>query len=261
MTSLTEAQIVDQWRRIDQVASLLAQRLGSQDGFAVAPGSQLARDDADTYPYHVSTAIALAISAAVDHLHGLCILALHSGWLHLSATASLARGALECASAAVWISCVDDGDERLTRALRWHIADIKDGDRAAKTANVPIPTSLETRKAKVAGVAARRALKFSTIGAGYQSSEAVKAADAYLQLQQLSTGVHTPWQMASGFAHGRSWSRLADESILTKTPTEDPDVSNVKMEPNLGRLLYLALPAEQATSGAVRLFDRLAKVR
>jgi hypothetical protein len=257
MTTLTDAQIRTQWQRINDVAALLAQRSGSERGFVVAPGSQLAKDDAESHPYRVSTAITLSLTSAIDHLHGLCALALHSGFLHSCSPASLVRGALEGASAAIWIACAAGVDERITRSLQWHMADIKDSDRAAKAAGVESPTPLQVREDKVETVATKRSLNFKMIRGGYKSSDAVKAADAYLQ---SPIGILTPWQMASGFAHARGWSRLADRSLLTTTSTDDAGVSNVKMEPDHGQLLYLAMPAEEATSTAVRLFDRLAKV-
>jgi hypothetical protein len=193
------------------------------------------------------------ITSAADHLHATCALVLRTGFLHLAAPATLARGVLECASTAIWIASPITRNERITRALKWNIEDVRDGDRAATGAGLPVPTSLQDRKAKIEAVANKRSLPFRTISGGYRSSDAVKAAEDYLK---SPFGVVLPWQLASGFAHGRRWAMLAFADTMQKRTTSDPDVTGIKMESDWTRVLFLGLAAASVLLGAVRLFEQ-----
>jgi hypothetical protein len=100
----SEEQTRAKWLEIATLAEMLTERSGTENGFSISPGSPLSGDDRHCQPYHVSHAVKVSITSAVDHLHALCALVLRSGFLHLAAPATLARGALECASAAVWMA-------------------------------------------------------------------------------------------------------------------------------------------------------------
>lgn len=257
MTSLSDEQVRQKWSEIGVFAEELVDRTGTPNGFAVASGSAFAGDDRHCQPYHASHAVRMSITAAADHLHALCALVLKSGFLHLSAPATLARGALEAASAAVWITSPNLRDERITRALKWNVTDIKDGDKAATEAGLPVPTPLQDRLDKVETVAVARGLTFKPISGGYKSTEAVKEAEAVLA---PPLGVLFPWRLASGFAHGRRWSMLAMADTMQKQATKDPGVSNIKMENDYSQVLYLGWAAATVTRGAVRLYDQRAGV-
>jgi hypothetical protein len=142
--------------------------------------------------------------------------------------------------------------ERVERALKWNIKDIKDGNRAAAEAGIPVPTSLQDRIDKVEKVANKRSLPFTPIKGGYTSTEAVKAAEAYLK---PPLGGAFPWQLASGFAHGRRWAILAFADTMQKQVTSDPDVSNIKMENDHTKVLYLGMAAAFVVRGAVRVYE------
>ncbi|GLW90280.1 hypothetical protein [Actinokineospora globicatena] len=252
-TIVNDQAAMAKWQEISVLASRLVERSGRENGFAIHPRSPLAGDDLHSSPYHVSHAVKINIASAVDHLHGLCALVTSAGVLHLAAPATLARGALECAATAIWIACPTTRDERVTRALKWNIADIKDGDRAATAAGLPVPTSLQDRKNKVEAVAVARGLPFKPISGGYKIlDDALASADAYLQ---SPLHVSFPWQLASGFAHGRRWSTLAFADTMEKKATSQPGVVNIKMENDLSRVLYLGLAAALAVQGAVRLYE------
>ncbi|MET8847608.1 hypothetical protein [Amycolatopsis sp. NPDC004625] len=249
----TQEQTHAKWRQIATLAEILAERSGTSNGFAVAQGSPLAGDDVHCQPYHASHAVRTSITAAVDHLHALCALVVESGYLHLAAPATLARGVLECASTAIWIASPTTRDERVERALRWNIADVKDGDRAATGAGLAVPTPLQDRKDKIEAVANRRALSFKRISGGYTSSEAVAAAEDFLK---PPLGVVLPWRLASGFAHGRRWAMLAFSDTMQKQASAEPGVVNVKMENDHTKVLFLGLAGAQVLKGAVRLFEQ-----
>ena len=116
----------------------------------------------------------------MDHLQAMCVQVLRTGVLHLYAPASLARGALECASTTMWLTGADTSDERITRALKWNVADVRDGDRAFTDAGLTIPTPLPARLDKIEVVATRCGLPFKSISGGYRSSDAVKEAQKLL---------------------------------------------------------------------------------
>lgn len=249
----TDEQAQAKWLEIDKQATILMERAATEDGYRPAPKSPLAGDDSHSQPYQVSHALRMNIVSAVDHLHATCALVLRSGFLHLAAPATLARGVLECAATAIWIASPTTRDERITRTLKWTIQDAKDGIRAATSAGAPVPTPLQTWKAKIEAVANKRSLPITPITGGYKSSEAVKAAEDYLK---PPLGVVLPWQLASGFAHGRRWAMLAFADTMQKQATNDPGVTGLKWENDWSRVLYLGLAAASVLIGAVRLFDQ-----
>ena len=253
MVMPSEKQVRATWAKIASLAAKLAERSETENGFSISPRSPFAGDDCHCQPYHVSHAVKMSITAAIDHLHALCALVFQSGFLHLAAPAALARGALECASTAVWIASPSKRDERIERALKWNIADVKDSDRAATDAGIPVPTSLQDRKNKIEAVAVKRSLPFKPISGGYKSSDAVKAAEEFLK---PPLGVVLPWQLASGFAHGRRWAMLAFADTMQKQATSDPGVVNIKMENDHAKVLYLGLAAATVVQEAVRLYEQ-----
>jgi len=254
--TLSDEQAWAKWQEIGAMAERLSNRAGSEGGFTVSPGSPLAGDDAHCQPYHVSHAVTTNIISAIDHLHAMCALILRSGVLHAAAPATLARAILECASTAIWIAVPGRRDERVRRALRWNVQDIKDGDRAAAEAGLEVPTPLQDRMDKIEAVAMRRSLEFKPISGGYKSTEAVKAAEEYLA---SPLRVCFPWQLASGFAHGRRWAMLAFADLLPTLPTADPDVVKLRWENDNTIVLYLGMAAAIAVKGAIRLYDERSK--
>jgi len=255
MTPPSDEQIKAKWQEIASLAEKVTDRSGTQGGFSTSPGSPFAGDDASSAPYQVSHAAKVGITTAADHLHGLCALVLKSGFLHWASPASLARGALECAAAATWIASPTTRNERITRALQWNIKDAQDNNSAATTAGLPVPTALQDRKAKIEAMAATRSLDFKKIRVGYTSTEAVKAAEEYLK---PPLGALLPWQLASGFAHGRRWAVVAFAEIIEKDTAAEPGVVNLKMVNDNVRVLYLALAAATIVQGAVTLYDQRA---
>jgi hypothetical protein len=250
---VSEEQAQTKLREIATFADTLIERSATPQGFAIEPKSSLAGDDMHTDPYQTSHAVKMSITYAADHLHGLCALVLNSGFLHLAAPFTVARGALESASAAIWIASPQSRDERVRRTLRWNIKDVKDGSKAADDAGIPIPTPLADRKRKIEAVAAKRSIPFTEIKNGYTSTEAVEAAEKYVNNPM---GVLFPWRVASGFAHGRRWSMLAFSEVMEKAATSTPGVTNVKMENDFSRVLFFAMAAALTIKGAIALYEK-----
>jgi hypothetical protein len=253
LSELSDARVLAAWDRIARRAALHVQRSGSREGFVVGPGSQLAGDDSISTSYTVGYAARQSLLGAIDHLHALCALRLDAHVVHLSALSTLARGSLECAAVALWVLSPLDQRERVSRALRWHLKDIQDGDTAAVDLGVPVPTPRQERVAKVERVATTQGLDWNEIKKGYRSTDAVRVADSRCALEILFA-----WRLCSGFAHGRSWPMLGGLVRLETEPTSDPDVSMVKMTADSQRSLYPVLAAAQATQEAVDLFTRSA---
>lgn len=252
---LSDVEIELAWKKIKTLADHLIERSSRKNGFSIESGSPLDGDDKHSLPYQVSHVIRTEITAAVDHLHALSVLVLNSGFIHLAAPATVARGALETASAAIWIMGPAGRDERITRALKWAVQDIKDSDRVATGAGLPVPTSLQNRLNKVEAVAARRGLDFTQIRQGYTSTEAVMAAEAH---KNSPLGVVLPWRLSSGLAHGRRWPQLALMDLEKRSPANS-GVMLVKLENDLGKLLAVAYPAAHTLSGTIALFDQRAR--
>lgn len=173
----------------------------------------------------------------------------------MAAPSSLARAALETLSAAYWMLHPVSRDERVTRALRWHAQNMRDPDRALRGRNLAGHLSLDEKLAKLDEVAARRSLDRLTVRTGYNSSEAVKYADA--NEQDLPLHVLLPWQIYSGFAHGRPWAYLG-VSIREETKTSESEVLGVRLTSLRARVLYPNLAAVQLLERLPRLCARRA---
>jgi hypothetical protein len=163
---------------------------------------------------------------------------------------------LECASTAIWLVRADASDERITRALKWNVADVRDGDRAFTDAGLPVPTPLQARLDKIEVVATRCGLAFKPISGGYRSSDAVKEAQNLLDRSPF--GVLMPWPLASGNAHGRRWSTMAFADTMQKQPTSDPDVSGLRIENDWNRVAFFGLAAATTVKAAVALYEKRA---
>jgi hypothetical protein len=220
-------------------------------GFDVAEGSEFAYDDTAIHPYQVSLAVTTGLNAAIDHLHAFYGLLMCTGFLHSNAPSTVLRGALETASAAVWIAQPDDRTERVYRTLRWFGKDAKDG----KTAMAAGPTApLEQRQADLMAIATAHGLDPKVVKNGYTSTEAVTAARD--QVGPEFPDVLLAWQLCSGFAHGRFWSQLGYTATTTSPIEGKPGISMVEFAPGYDRLLPLAIATQRTIEMALMLFDR-----
>ncbi|MEU2988752.1 hypothetical protein ABZ647_30630 [Micromonospora aurantiaca] len=99
--------------------------------------STLSRDNKEMHPYQLSQAAWHALSHAVDHLHCLRTVLKDAHVMHMYAPYSLARAALENASAAVWLLAPEDRAERVRRRLRFAALDIKGGEAVRELLGAP----------------------------------------------------------------------------------------------------------------------------
>lgn len=172
--------------------------------------------------------------------------------LHLASLATLARGALEAASAAVWMLSPKSRDERITRALRWNFQDFRDSNTAFTEVGIQGLKPLTDRLRRIEEVAARRCL---TVTSGYSSTVAVRAAH---QFTQSKLGALLPWRLCSGFAHGRRWALLnfSDTEVVS---SPSPHVALLRVTNTEARSLYLAMAAAALVRDAVDLYERARK--
>lgn len=241
------------WAEISPLIDRLNERTDDKDDFRVLPGSSLAGDDRWSDPYQVSHAVNACIVAGVDHLHAVKVLIVDAQKLHVAAPASLVRGCLENMATAYWILHPASRAERVSRCLRWHTKNAQDQHRAIARLGLPDYSPQDERLAKILAVAERRQqVDASAVQRGYTSTAAVTYAD---QNTDSSLGVLLPWQLCSGFAHGRPWAYLSfSEQEVHATP--DPKVMAVRFSTDLARASYLVLAAMNLTEDLLRLHVR-----
>lgn len=258
LVTLTDQQIQVAWNVIAEEAERWINRTQYQNGLAIDPNSELAVDDGRADGFLVSSAVRTGVTSAVDHLHALCALIFKTGVLHRTAPYSMARGAIESACQAIWITESDSSDDRLARALRWYHQDATDSDAAARDANAQRPTPLPRRHSKIEAVANKNKLRYKPIKAALRSTELVQVANGRVN----GVNVLAAWRFTSGYAHGRFWPNLADIARLDKLPTGDPDMVTLKMTNQYGGLMMWAgMDAYFATKTAIELFDLRAAAR
>jgi hypothetical protein len=230
----------------------MMERVDTRGEFPVLVGSSLAGDDKAASPYQTSHAVKMCLLAGVDHLHAVKVLILDQGVLHIAAPSSLARGALENFAAAYWMLGPQDRTERVLRTLQWHAKNFKDGDRAMARFGLGGHVAVETKLQKLFAVGSRRDISSTAIRRGYTSTDAVTYAEA--ENSDLPLGVTLPWQVCSGFAHGRPWAFL---SMLNREAesTEDPDVLLVHFTSDLLKAQYPALAALDLLTRLLRLYE------
>lgn len=250
---MTEEQAAKKWSEIAGVIDRLQARTDDENDFRTGPGSSLAGDDKWSDPYRVSHAFQACIVAGIDHLHALKVLVVEAGTLHAAAPASLARGCLENMATAFWILHPTSRAERVTRCLRWYWKNAKDQHTAIEPLVLPDYKPQDERLAKIIAVADRNSgVEAKVVKSGYTSTEAVKYAD---QHARTAMRVLLPWQICSGFAHGRPWASLSF-SEREVHPTADPEVMTMRFTTDLARALYLALAGMHLTQSVVELHQQ-----
>lgn len=164
--------------------------------------------------------IELLLSAA-DHYSAFRMLTDESrekgGEWHTSAPWTLMRAALEQASQAIWLAAEDDRDERIRRYLRM----LRHNGAQATTATELRYRRKDREKYRAATIK-HRELDFANLITKYcRTSNQVSTVDRSISLldcireaARLSdvTFVETVeryWRLASGYAHGLEWTRLA----------------------------------------------------
>ncbi|WP_157625784.1 hypothetical protein [Mycobacterium sp. 155] len=179
----------------------LAARIGDADDFAVEPGSSLAGDDRAANPFKVSEAIRHIINAAVDQLHGAKVADHDSEPRHLAVSATLARAAIENAAAGLWILGPRQRNPRIERVLRWHSRNYNDfqlfldaADRDTTAESDRNQNALE----QIRTVARAGGIDPTVATGGFRVTKPLIECSEFTDVP-----VHSTWQIASGFAHGR----------------------------------------------------------
>lgn len=252
MNQLSDQQVESKWLEMAPLIDRMMERVGTRDEFPVAAGSSLAGDDKASAPYQVSHLLALCLTAGVDHLHAAKVLVIDQRILHVAAPSSLARGALENFAAAYWILSPRNRRERITRALRWHAQNFKDSDSATKPLGPPAYSSLEGKMQKLYAVGAPLSIDEKAIKRGYTSTEAILSVESADPAG--GSRVLFPWQLCSGFAHGRPWAYYGTLD-LDQQPGPEPDVASVRITSDLARALYPNLTALHLLTRFLRLYQ------
>lgn len=250
--SLPEDLVRWQWGNLAAAIEAMNDRVSTEDdGLPVFPGSLLASDDEASGPYRVSYVVHSGLISGIDHLHALKSLVLDAGVLHVAAPFSLIRGALENFATAAWVLNGQTQAERVSRALRWQAKDIKDSDRATSGKGIPGARPLEDRWGPLDEVADTHSLGRAYRN-GYTSTEAVEAAEA--AFPDLRFGVLFPWQLCSGFAHGRPWA-IYGASERGVFDNGDAASVTVRLNSTLATVLYPTVASVDLARDLLKLLD------
>lgn len=185
----------------------------------VQPGSRTAGDDTVTAPYHLSHAVAVALGAAQDHLHALRTLVADAGTLHTSSPFTLVRAAMEGAGQALWLlqphdrrvralrrfqMAVRDADER--RRAHMRILEMKPKETIEREQHFEAACDRFVELAEASGITRQEVMARSP---GYGTIVAASGPCAGVSCEQME-GM---WRMASGYAHGQTWSLLGSADL------------------------------------------------
>lgn len=250
---LSEDEVHQKWQAMSPLIDRMMERVGTKGEFPVAKGSSLAGDDRASNPYQISHALRMCLTAGVDHLHAVKVLILDHGVIHVAAPSSLVRGALENFGAAYWMLGPTSRNDRVLRTLQWYAKNFKDGDRAAVRLNLVGQVPLENKMKKLYAVASKSGMADKSVKAGYNSTEVVTFSED--NAPDLPLGVVLPWQLCSGFAHGRPWAYLGALNREEQVSETDPNLVNVSLTSDLTRVLYPSLAALQLLEQFLRLYE------
>lgn len=248
---LSEEQVSAKWLEMAPLIDRMAQRIQDPNDFEVGEGSSLSGDDKKSHPYRVSHAARMCLVGGVDHLHAAKSLVVDLRMLHASAVYSLVRGSLENFAAAFWILHPAKRNDRIEHTLRWHARNFNDQLIALKQRGLADESTRDAKLAKLDAVAAPRGISTVDVHNGYRSSTAVK----YAEQHSSRCDPLFPWQICSGFAHGRPWAVLG-MSEQEAYETTDPGVVNLKLTSDLSRVLYPTISAFRLMTDVVDLLQK-----
>jgi hypothetical protein len=179
---------------------------------APPPGSPLAADDRVCAPFHVSHAVWMALSHAVDNLHAFRTLTLTGGPndFRLSTRPYGAypnlRATVENASVALWLLGPASRNERVLRRLRWALDNARNRDRLATDMPSVARTYADT-EASVNTVATSRGIALSACKAPPRFNEIVRDAGPLAHFEP--SGAVAIWRVLSGMTHGDVWATFS----------------------------------------------------
>jgi hypothetical protein len=111
--------------------------------------------------------------------------------------------------------------------------------------------SREAKLVRLDAIAAVRGIATANVRAGYRSSNAVK----YVEEHSADSAPLLPWQICSGFAHGRPWAVLG-MSEQEQHATPNPAVVSLRLTSDLSRVLYPTLSAFRLMIHVVNLLQQ-----
>jgi hypothetical protein len=219
----------------------------------VQDGSRMAADDVLADPYHLSHAIAVSIGVARDHLQALRALVVDAGVLHMATPFTLGRAALESAAQALWLLEPDDQRERVMRRFQMAVRDAKERHAATDLLGIARPETLQRRLDRLADLGE---------AAGVTRHDVLRRAPGWAKMVHAAgptagvTGeqLESLWNIASGYAHGQSWSLLSVGSLDPLTDPEASDVTSYLITADVPQVWTL-------TSTAVLLLQRALALR
>lgn len=247
-----EIQAEAKWREVGECIEGWQTAVSSErDSLPISKKSSLWGDDLASHPYRVSTAVRMCINAAIDHLHATKVLFVDGRVVHQAALSTLARAALETGATGYWLLRPGRRDDRIQRTLQWYAQNSHDQIKATGHRGIA-SKSLDQLLSQVEAVAIYRGMDAaarSTIRRGYRSTTAVRYAEEHLP--HLPLGVDLPWQLASGFAHGRPWASLGVQRH--EVLAQDDRNMEVRLTSSAARSLYPNLAATQLVSALLAL--------
>lgn len=249
--TVTDEEAAAKWAQIAPLIDRLMERAGTKGEFTHRPDSALAGDDKATDPYNTSHAFLQSLTSAIDHLHAAKSLVHGAGLLHLGAPATLARSAIENAATAWWILAPRSRDERVLRTLRWYSRNFRDQHTALDGTPVgDTGRTLEDKLADIRAVAARRrGVNVAVAAGGYKMSTVITEHDQ----TTVDSGSLFLWQLASGFAHGRTWAYLG--ALAQERHRAEAGIMSVRLTNTVQVGLYPTLTALHTVQDALRLWQ------
>jgi hypothetical protein len=236
---------------------------GPSDWTQVIPGSDLSGDDRATSPYQVSQAACNFMLAAVSHLQGLRELlgvpkdpADFEMLLHTHAEFTLAKGAFENASGAVWLLESDDRQERVLRRLRQVWAEMKDLDKVRELADLPAPRPRAERLAELEALAQAASISRRALSERPGYATAVRAAGEYILRGDPDTA-EVIWKACSSIAHGETLGLYA-YSARDVVGEVSPGVGLMRLTASVPLLRAAVMAAVATMPVARRLYARRA---
>lgn len=188
------------WRELSPILDNLMEQASEAARLQIQDGSSLDGDNKATGNFSVSTPVQLGLVTAVEHLHALKVLIVEAEQIHPTVPFTLARAAIEAGATAYWVLLPKNRNERIARTLQWFSQDAKDNNRFALNSD---PDRLSRRLASIRGIAEVRDLDAKRATGGYSVTSVLERID-----EEGELNVKPMWQLCSGFAHGRLWSRV-----------------------------------------------------
>lgn len=254
---LPDVDDAEAYRRLAQLfAEIDKWNAGEAEPAQVQAGSRTAADDEATDPYHLSHAVAVALGAAHDHLHSLRTLIADAGTLHTSSPFTLLRAAMEGAAQALWLL---EPDDRRVRVLRRFQMAVRDADERRGT-HVRIMADDLSRTAEAerrfaaacdrfaelsgrSGIARQEVLQRSK---GFGAMVAASGPAAGVSAEQME-GM---WRLASGYAHGQSWSLIGTGDLAPQGSWTEDGVRVYRITADVPTVWMVASLAVLATKQA-----------